>query len=229
VIRQEDDVASPLAQRRQAEREHGETVIEVLAEVVLADGRQKIAVRRADDPDVGGLAVRAAETPDRTLLDDLQQLGLETLRKQADLVEEDRSAMGGLKEAGLGAPGIGEGAALESEQLGFEERFGDCGTVHVDERLARAGPELVDESGDQALPGAGFPVQQDGGHPPAAVLTSDQSPNALPNRLDRRAFAQQLAQRLHHGARRIRSVSATVVASYQEPGSPMLVSLLPVY
>jgi hypothetical protein len=37
---------------------------------------------------------------------------LEAARQQSDLVEEKRTAVGGLEKPGLRLPGIGEGAAL---------------------------------------------------------------------------------------------------------------------
>jgi hypothetical protein len=209
VIREEDDVASTLAQRRQPDRENGEPMVQILAEPALANRRRQIAVRRADDPDVDGLAVRAAETADRALLDGFQELGLETFGQQADLVEKDRAAMGGLEEAGLCVARVREGPALESKQLGLEERFRNRRAVDVDEGLTGARATSVDEPGEQSLSRARLPGEQDGGHPTPAMLTSQQSPNGLPDGLDRQAFAQQLVHRFHHRARRMRTVAAT--------------------
>ena len=104
-----------------------------------------------------------AEAADGLVLEDLEELGLQGLGEEGDLVEEEDAAVGGLEEAGLGAAGIGEGAALEAEELGFEQGVGDGGAVDVDEGAVVAGAGVVDEAGDQALAGAGLAVEEDGG------------------------------------------------------------------
>ncbi len=40
--------------------------------------------------------------------------------------------MSSLEQAGLGAPGVSEGAAFVAEELGLQQRLGDRGTVDVD-------------------------------------------------------------------------------------------------
>ena len=46
--------------------------------------------------------------------------------------------MSDLQQAGLGLPGVGERAALEPEELGFEQRVGNRRAVDVDECRAGA-------------------------------------------------------------------------------------------
>jgi len=55
----------------------------------------------------------------------------------ADLVEEDRAAVGQLELAGLLAQGAGEGPLLVAEELGPRAAPRDGPAVHLDER---AGP-----------------------------------------------------------------------------------------
>src|SRR5262249_55335094 len=138
------------------------------------------------------------------------------------LVEKNCSPMGGLEEAGLGVARVREGPALESEQLGLQERFGNCRAVDVDEWLAGAGAVSGYEPGEQPLPRAGLAREPDRGHPAAALLTAQQSPNGFPDGLDRRAFAQQLVHRFHHRARRMRTVGATggILAAQRDNESP---------
>ena len=66
--------------------------------------RARLSVAMVDGPEAG-----------LALLDGGEELGLHGVGEQGDLVEEEDAAVGGLKEAGLGAAGIGEGAALEAE------------------------------------------------------------------------------------------------------------------
>ena len=71
------------------------------------------------------------------LLQHAQQLHLERRRQLADLVEEQRAAVGRPEEAGLAlVVGAGEGALLVAEQLALEQRLGQRAAVDGDERRA---------------------------------------------------------------------------------------------
>ena len=77
MLGQHQDVLAALAQRRQREREHGEPVIEVLAEAPSLNRCLQIFVGRSQDPDVDRLVARAAEPAYRPLLEHLEELRLE--------------------------------------------------------------------------------------------------------------------------------------------------------
>ena len=82
----------------------------------------------------------AADAVDLALLDGAQQLGLQADVHLADLVEQQRAAVGLLELADAPGDGAGEGALLVAEQLGFQQGLGDGGAVDGDEAgLARAG------------------------------------------------------------------------------------------
>src|SRR5215831_7772577 len=100
-------------------------MVEVLPEAARGHRRLEVRAGGADERDVNGLAARAAQAADGALLDGGEEFGLQGLGKQGDLVEEEDAPMSGLKEAGLGAAGVGEGSSFEAEQLGFEERVRD--------------------------------------------------------------------------------------------------------
>ncbi len=72
-------------------------------------------------------------------------------RDLADLVEEERAAVGLLEAADPALVGAGERALLVTEELALEERLGERGAVERDERLLRARPELVDRARELAL------------------------------------------------------------------------------
>ena len=65
----------------------------------------------------------AADAVELAVLEHAQQLHLRGGRHVADLVEEQRAAVGLLEAAGALAIGAGEGAALVTEQLGLEQRL----------------------------------------------------------------------------------------------------------
>ncbi len=115
------DVLGPLAQRRQQQREDVEPIIEVLAESPLADQNLQVLVGGRDDADVDADRVRGADAFEHPLLQHAQQLGLHVERDVADLVEEQRAAVGQLESAHLVAMGAGEGPLDVTEQLALQE------------------------------------------------------------------------------------------------------------
>src|SRR5262249_60352650 len=140
-----------------------EAVVEVLAEGTLSDGLLEVFVGRGDDADVDADVLAAAEPGELTVLQDVQELGLERHRHLADLVEEDRAASRELEVAGLPPVGTGEGALLVAEELGLEELEGQRGDVDLHERALPPRGALVDGAGDELLADAALAPDEDGG------------------------------------------------------------------
>ena len=129
-----------LAQRRRAQRHDVEAEVEILAE--LRRSRPPLAGRgwsrrrparrpcsvfspptRVNSPDCSTRSTLACADSDHV----------------ADLVEEDRAAVGHLEQAPLARARAGEGAALVAEQLALDQLGRDRRAVDLDERLvARA-------------------------------------------------------------------------------------------
>jgi hypothetical protein len=207
VLGEPHDVVAPLAEGRQADRQDGQAVVEVLAEAARPDGVLEVLAGGGHHPGVGGLAARAAEAADRALLDHLEELGLERLGREADLVQEEGPAVRGLEEPGLGLARVGERAPLVAEELGLEQGLGDGRAVDVDERPRRAGPGPVHELGEQALAGAGLTQDEDRRQPACAFAGMPEQPGELlAHRRDPGALAEQPLERRHvlivlgHGA-----------------------------
>ena len=188
----------PVAQRRHLEFDHVEAVIEVLAEPAGRHLLLQVAVGGDDDAHVHADRLLAADPLQFVLLEHAQQLGLHGRRGLADLVEEQGAAVG-LDEAALAAAvGAGEGAPLVAEQLGFEQGFGERGTVHLDKRPAAPQTLVVQGRGHQFLAGAGLAVDEHGrlggGH------VDDQVPEGHHGRGradDAAVVAERLARLLH--------------------------------
>ena len=99
VLDEQRDVVGPLAQRRHVHAHDGEPVVEILAEALRGDLGAQVAVRRGDDAH-GDLAVaRAAHGAHGALVERAQQRRLHLGRQLADLVEEQRAAVGLLERA----------------------------------------------------------------------------------------------------------------------------------
>ena len=99
--RQRGDVLPPLAQRRQLDREDRDPVPEVLAEAARpATIAAQVAVRRRDDAHVDvGAGCWPPTRSNVAVLQDAQQAHLRRERQLADLVEEQRAAVGALEPA----------------------------------------------------------------------------------------------------------------------------------
>ena len=80
----------------------------------------------------------AADALERAVLEHAQQPHLRVGRQLADLVEEERSAVGALEPALPLADRAGEAAALVTEELGIDQSGRDRAAVHAQEGAARA-------------------------------------------------------------------------------------------
>ena len=149
-----------VAEGGQGDGDHRQAMVQILPEVAGPDGRSEVGVGGADDPGIGRLGPSAADPADGVLLDGGEELALEGRGKQGDLVQEEGPAVSRLKQAGLGAVGVREGAALEAEQLGLEEPIRNRRTVDIHERAVPAGAVAVEEAGREPLARARLPLQE---------------------------------------------------------------------
>src|SRR5438045_3618064 len=162
VPRERHDVLAPIAQRRHGEMEHVEPVEQVEPEPARGHLRREVAIRRRHDAHVGAQVARPADAAEGHRLQYAQQLRLHGRGQLADLVEEQRPAVGDLEQPALGRLRVGEGAALVAEQLALEERLGERRAVQLDEGLlAAAGGLGVQEPRDDLLARAALALQQD--------------------------------------------------------------------
>jgi hypothetical protein len=107
------------------------------------------------------LRQRAADALERILLEHAQELGLQPRSDLADLVQQQRAAIGQLEPSATQAIGAGESAfswpnSSDSSRFSLKRR-----TVHREHRTIRAVAGRVQRSGDDFLPGAAFAADQD--------------------------------------------------------------------
>ena len=88
-LRQRQNIFAAFAQRRDAQRDHVEAVVEILAKVMRGDFGFEVAIGRRDDSRVDVDRALAADALEVLLLQKAQKLGLERWRQVGDLVEED--------------------------------------------------------------------------------------------------------------------------------------------
>ena len=128
-----------VAQRRHEDRDDVQAEVEVLAEPARPDLARQVLVGRREHAHVHPDARRAADRLDDLLLQHAQHLGLRLQAHVADLVEEERAAVGELELAAPVGDRAGERAAHVAEQLALDQLLGDRRAVDLDERAARAG------------------------------------------------------------------------------------------
>jgi len=103
VVGQQRNVGAPLAQRGHEDLEHVQPVIEVLAEAARLHGQLEVLVGGGDHPHVDLHGLDSAQSLELALLQHAQQLDLGRRRQLADLVQEQRAAVGQLETALLSA------------------------------------------------------------------------------------------------------------------------------
>ena len=113
----------------------------------------------------------------------------------ADLVQEERPAVGLLEAAGARALGSGEGTGLVAEELALDQAFGDRAAVDGYELLGAPARLGVDGAGGDLLAGPALAEEEHGDLVPGGALQEAHCP---PDRgrlaLDRReAFAVEFA------------------------------------
>ena len=136
------DVAPPLAQGRDAQGDHVQPVVEVLAEAAARGRIAEIDLGRRDHAQVEPPPFVGAERLDLAGLEHAQELDLDRRRAGLDLVEEQRAAVRVLDPADALAVGTGEGSGLVPEELALEHRLGQRAAVERDE-VARLPPAPV--------------------------------------------------------------------------------------
>ena len=153
---QELQVAPTVPEGRQCEREGLQAVEEVPAEASLRDGRGQVLVCGGHDTNVKPHGPVAPHGPDRPLLEDTKELGLERRGHLADLVQEETSALRFLKEAAPGACGSRERSSHVPEELTLQEGLGHPRAVDRQKRSPGPGALGVDGPRRQLLAHAAF-------------------------------------------------------------------------
>src|SRR6266403_666319 len=162
VRRERRQVGRAVPERRHANGEHGEAVVEVEAEATRRHLGLERAVGGRDDARAHAARAVGAHRLHLLVLEDAEQLRLHGRRRLADLVEEDGPLARLLEEPAAVTLGAGEGPAHVAEELALEERLGESGAVLHQERRLRARAAAVDGARQELLAGAGLAFEQDG-------------------------------------------------------------------
>ena len=108
-----------------------------------------------DEPKIDTKVLAAADPGEGFLLDDAQESGLDGGRDIADLIQEERAAVGALDVAGSCEECTGKGSLFMAEELGLQKWLGQCGAMQGDEGPRAAGGIRMDHLGGASLSCAG--------------------------------------------------------------------------
>jgi len=120
VTGEQRDVARPISERRGAELDHGEAVVEILSKSALFDPGTKVLVGSRDDSHVHEFFDLAADGANTTVLENAQELGLHARRHVADLVQKKGAAVGEPEKPGAIPGDSGIGPTNGAEELALE-------------------------------------------------------------------------------------------------------------
>jgi hypothetical protein len=104
----------------------------------------------------------AADSHEGTVLQHLQQLGLNGQIEAADLVQKERTVVGLLHPAEFGRHGACKGSLLIAKKLGFKQRVRDCGAAYFNQRATGAHGKGVQEPHTDLFAGAALTLDKDG-------------------------------------------------------------------
>ena len=148
VLDEERDVLAPRAKWRHLQNDLAQPIVQVGEEFSLADRTLEILVGGRDEPHVHARRRLRADRPHLSLLDRAEQHRLALEREVADLVGEQRAAVGDGEEPWSALEGAGEGAALMTEELAGEKLAGEGRAVDLDVGGATPATQLLEGVGN---------------------------------------------------------------------------------
>src|SRR5208283_1242595 len=162
MIGQQWDIFATLTQVRDADGNHTEAVVEILAEKIFGNGLIEVAVGGGDNAHIDRNLAGAADRAHGALLEDAKQFHLHGERHLADFVEEDGAAAGYFEQAAFVLRGAGKGSLQIAEEFTFQQGFWKSAAVHRDKRFS--GPRRADVDGarHQLFTSAAFAMDQYG-------------------------------------------------------------------
>ena len=147
-------IFAALAQGRQAQADHIQSVKQVFAEKSVLDALLQVLVCRGDHARIRFDRVVAAHPVKVTIAENAQQTRLQVKRHVTDFIKKKRAALGLLKAAPAHGLGTGKGAAFVTKQLALEQIFRNRCGIDGNKRTVGARGVLVQSFGDQLFAGA---------------------------------------------------------------------------
>src|SRR6267142_721187 len=142
------NVFATFAQRWQQNRNHIQTIVEIVTTLATLHHVHQIAVGRSHQPNVDLVSASATQALELLFLKDTQQLGLQRGRNIAYLVQKERAFVGQFETANLLRDGSREGTFLVPKKLTFQKIQRDGGAIQPYERASAARTKVVNRACD---------------------------------------------------------------------------------
>jgi hypothetical protein len=152
--------SAPRAQGGTLQQHYRQAVIEVGAELPCRDPRVEVRLGGGHHLHIHHVLSYRTDAAHALRLNRRQELTLEEEGEGINLVQQQRSLLGSLKEAGFWAFGIGKCAGLKAKHFRLQEHLRNGGTVHLDKGALGPRAALMDEPRHEPLARAGFPLEQ---------------------------------------------------------------------
>src|SRR6266849_2897945 len=163
MIGEWQDIGATLAKRRNHKSENVQPKIEILAEGAGLHGGGKINVGERDEARFDAQGFRAAESFERALLQNAQELALRSGRERSDFIENDGAVAAELEASEFALDRAGKGAAFVAKEFAFDELRRKAGTVDFQERRVAARAEFMNQACEVVFTGAAFTGDQQSG------------------------------------------------------------------
>ncbi len=125
VLHQQGNVLFVIAQRRQIDVEDIQPEIKILPQMAAADRLFGIFVRGREHAHIHRRLGLASQPADLAVFQHAQEFRLRRRRHLADLIEQQRPAVGQLEAPDAAFRRAGKRATLVSENFAFHQRFGN--------------------------------------------------------------------------------------------------------
>src|SRR6266480_1553646 len=161
VLEQERNVLLALAQRRQIDDRHVQTIEQVLSELALFHQFDQIRLAGGDNAEIDRYRIVGPQPFNLSLLQDSQELDLHCRRHAFDLVEKKGTAVRVLDFANSAARRLREGARLVAEHLPFEQLLWQSTAIDPDEWFQAAAAMLMQAAAGELLARPRLSLNQD--------------------------------------------------------------------
>src|SRR5579884_300757 len=162
-LRNQRDVFSSVAERRELNMEHVQTVIEILSQFAPSHGHLGNLVGGGYDAHIHLQLGFRTQPADASILEHAQKLGLGEGLHFTDFIQQQGPALSQFKTARPPLGRASESALLVPEQLAFHQGFRQSRAIDRDKRALAPGTELMDCAGYHLFPGAAFARDQNAG------------------------------------------------------------------
>ena len=161
MLGQNLNILTPLAQGRQAQTNHIQTVKQVLAKHAFFDALLKVLVGGGNDAHIGFDGAVSAHTVEMTIGQNTQQTRLQIKRHVTNFVQEQGAAFSLLKTTTPGSLSARKCTAFVTKQFAFKQIFGNGSRVDGHKRTIGTRRMLVQRAGNQFFARARFAGDHD--------------------------------------------------------------------